>query len=331
MNELNIRRFRWTILIGCLLLLIAIVLSLRLGAVNIPFAQLLEEITQRDGIIFDYRLPRLIIAICIGINMAIAGAMLQGVTRNPLAAPDVIGITAGGGLATVILILAIPGFSQSMLPFFAFGGAICAGLLVFLLAYKKGIRPDRLALCGVAVSSGLQALITLFIVKYAPSAAQALVWLKGSLYARTWEHVGLLWPWTVIGTILALLSYRQLNVLLLSEEMVLGLGSRINQVRLLMIIISVALAGSAVAVAGNIGFIGLVIPHLARLLVGSDFRLTLPTSALLGAVLVVLADTVGRIVMPPIEIPVGIITSLIGAPYFVYLLLRGRIAGKLEA
>ncbi|BBI31301.1 FecCD family ABC transporter permease [Cohnella abietis] len=328
MNIHNIRRFRLTILVCCLLLVIAIVLSLRLGAVNIPFAQLIEELTQRDGIIYDYRLPRLIIAVCIGTNMAIAGAVLQGVTRNPLAAPDVIGITAGGGLATVILILAIPQFTQSMLPFFAFGGSICAGLLVFILAYQKGIKPNRLALCGVAVSSGLQAVITLFIVKYSPSASQALVWLKGSLYARTWDHVELLWPWTVVGTILALLSYRQLNVLLLSEDTILGLGSKINRVRLRLIIISVALAGSAVAAAGNIGFIGLVIPHLARLLVGSDFRLTLPTSALLGAVLVVFADTVGRIVMPPIEIPVGIITSLIGAPYFVYLLLKGRIVGK---
>ncbi|TXK77026.1 iron ABC transporter permease [Paenibacillus sp. N3.4] len=324
----NKRRYKMTLLVGSMLLLICTVLSLRLGAVNIPFVQLIEEITHHEGIIFDYRLPRLLIAICIGINMSIAGAMLQGVTRNPLAAPDVIGITAGGGLATVILILAVPRYSQGMLPFFAFGGSICAGLLVFLLAYKKGIRPDRLALCGVAVSSGLHALITLFIVKFAPSAAQALVWLKGSLYARTWEHVELLWPWTVVGTLLALLSYRQLNVLLLSEETVLGLGSKINQMRLLMIVISVALAGSAVAAAGTIGFIGLVIPHLARLLVGSDFRLTLPVSALLGAVLVILADTVGRIVMPPIEIPVGIITSLIGAPYFVFLLLKGRITGK---
>jgi len=328
MNKLNKKRYKFTMLAGLVLLVIFMILNLRFGAVNIPFNQLIAELVGRDGIIYEYRMPRLIIAVCIGINMSLAGAILQGVTRNPLAAPDVIGVTAGGGLATVIIILVAPQLSQSALPFFAFGGAVCSGILVYLLAYKKGIKPNRLALCGVAVSGGLHAIITLFVVKFAPSAAQALVWLKGSLYARTWDHVDMIWPWTVVGTIAALICWRQLNVLLLSEETVLGLGSRINRVRLLLIIISVALAGSAVAVAGTMGFIGLVIPHLARLLVGSDFRLTLPVSAILGAMLVVLADLVGRIVMPPIEIPVGIITSLIGAPYFVFLLLRGRISAK---
>ncbi|MEI7025515.1 FecCD family ABC transporter permease [Paenibacillus sp. y28] len=320
----NQRHWIWVMSLGSVTLVVMIILGLRLGAVNLPFAQVAEELRGREGITFDYRLPRLLIAICIGINMAIAGSILQGVTRNPLAAPDLIGVTAGGGLATVILILAVPGYSASMLPLFAFAGSIGAGLLVYLLAYKNGLMPDRLALCGVAVSSGIQALITLFIVKFAPSAAQALIWLKGSLYARTWEQVEMIWPWTAAGSAVALLCYHPLNTLLLNEESVRGLGMRIERTRLLLIAVAVSLAGSAVAVAGAIGFIGLVIPHLARLLVGSNFKRVLPVSALLGAILVTFADTAGRIIMPPVEVPAGIVTALLGAPYFLFLLVRKK-------
>jgi ABC-type Fe3+-siderophore transport system permease subunit len=320
----NKQRFLLTMALGSVLLLVFAVLSLRLGAVATPFSQLIEEIGQQDGVVYDYRLPRLLIAMLIGINMSLSGSILQGVARNPLAAPDLMGITAGGGLVTVIMILAVPNYSAALLPLYAFVGAVCASMLVYVLAYKNGIKPQRLVLCGVAVSGGLHALITLLIVKFAPSAAQALVWLKGSLYARSWEHVGIIWPWTAAGLVLALLSSRQLNTLLLNEETVRGLGMRIDRTRLFLIAIAVGLAGSVVAVAGAIGFIGLIIPHLARLLVGTNFRFLLPVSALLGAVLVTAADTAGRIVMPPIEIPVGIMISLIGAPYFLYLLLRWK-------
>ncbi|MCU6793907.1 iron ABC transporter permease [Paenibacillus sp. WQ 127069] len=323
MLKLNpLRRFIITMIAGCLLLLIFAVLSLRLGAVEIPFEQLMEELIAHSGVVYDYRMPRLLIAMLIGINMSLSGSILQGVARNPLAAPDLMGITAGGGLVTVLMILAVPNYSAASLPLFAFTGAVCASMLVYGLAYKNGIRPERLILCGVAVSGGLHALITLLVVKFAPSAAQALIWLKGSLYARSWEHVDMIWPWTVIGVLLALMSSRYLNTLLLSEETVRGLGMRIETARLFLIAVAVALAASVVAVAGAIGFIGLIIPHLARLLVGSNFRYVLPVSALLGAVLVSAADTVGRIIMPPVEIPVGIMISLIGAPYFLYLLLR---------
>jgi ABC-type Fe3+-siderophore transport system permease subunit len=324
-NKTKRQRFLLVMLGGGFLLCLLAVLSLRLGAIPVPFAQMIDELLQKDGVIYDFRLPRLIIAVCVGMNMALSGSILQGVTRNPLAAPDLIGITAGGGLATVIMILAVPNYSANWLPFFAFGGSFAAAAIVFVLSYRKGIRPERLALCGVAVSSGIHALITLLIVKFAPSAAQALVWLKGSLYARTWDHVDIIVPWTVLGAILALISCYRLNILLLSEETIQGLGMKITRVRLYLIALSVILAGSAVAVAGTIGFIGLVIPHLTRLLVGSDYRLSLPASALLGAVLVTAADTIGRIVLPPVEISAGIVTALIGAPYFVYLLVRRKL------
>jgi iron complex transport system permease protein len=311
-------------LIGTVLLLVFAVLSLRFGAVQTPFEQIIDDFRAGKGLVFDYRLPRLLIAILVGINMAVAGSIMQGVTRNPLASPDLVGITAGAGLVSVIMLLVVADFHPLMLQATAFVGAVSAGFLVYALAYKRsaGIRPERLVLSGVAVSSGLHALITFILVKYAPNASQALVFLKGSLYARSWKHVEMLWPWTLVGVALAILLAVKLNVLLLGEDTVKGLGMRSSQVRLLLLAVTVGLAGSAVAVAGTIGFIGLVVPHFARLFVGTDFRRVIPVSALLGALLLVIADMAGRVIMPPLEIPAGIITALIGAPYFVYLLVR---------
>lgn len=321
------QRLKWRIgsavIIGLVLLCVFSVISLRFGAVYTPFFQLIEEFQRKEGIVFDYRLPRLLLAILVGINMAVAGSMMQGITRNPLAAPDLIGITAGGGLVTVIMFLIVPDFTPMMLPVVAFGGAAGAGILVYLLAYRKsGVTHGRLILSGIAVGSGLQALITLLLVKYAPNASQALSFLKGSFYARSWEHVEILVPWTMIGLPLAFLASKYLNLMLLDESTVKGLGMRVELARLLLLVLVVALAGSAVAVAGTIAFVGLVVPHLARMLAGPDFRIVIPLSALFGSLLVVLADTVGRVIMPPMEFPAGIITAILGAPYFVYLLVK---------
>jgi ABC-type Fe3+-siderophore transport system permease subunit len=321
------RRFLLVMSAGLVTLLVLAIASLRLGAIPTPFSMIVEDFRRGEGLIWDYRLPRLLCALLVGINLAIAGSILQGVTRNPLAAPDLVGVTAGGGLATTILLLAVPNFNPHFLPFFSFLGSVAVGMCVYVLSYQQGsVRPQHLALTGVAISGGIHSLITLFIVKFAPSATQALAFLKGSLYARTWSHVEMIWPWTVLFGLLAVLFSRQLNVLLLSEESIVGLGMRVERVRLGQTVIAVALAGSAVAIAGTIGFIGLIIPHLTRLLVGTNYRYVLPASALLGALFVIAADTVGRSVTPPMEIPAGIITAMLGAPYFVYLLVKRKTA-----
>ncbi|MFJ8531446.1 FecCD family ABC transporter permease [Bacillus sp. NPDC094106] len=320
-------RFTMIMIVGVLLFILFAVLSLRLGAVPTPLSQIVEEITTGKGVVLKYRAPRLVIAALVGINMALSGSVLQSITRNPLAAPDIIGISAGGGLVAVVMLLVFPSAPPMMLPVAAFLGALLASILVYMLSYQKGgLKPERLALCGVAISAGLQALITFIIVKFALDSSQALVWLKGSLYARSMQHVEMLWPWTVVGSVIVFLSYKQINLLLLNEETVRGLGMRLNIVRFILIGTAVGLAASSVAVAGTIGFVGLVIPHAARLLVGSDSRVFLPVSALLGALLVVGADMVGRIIIPPIEIPAGIITALIGAPYFIYLIVKRKAA-----
>lgn len=317
----NTGRFVKISLVLALLLILAALLSLRLGAVSTPLPEVVHGLLHGDGLIWKYRLPRLIIAVLVGANLALAGAILQSVTRNPLAAPDIVGVSSGSGFAAVVVLLIFPAVSFAVLPAAAFLGGIAAAVLVYLIAYRKGgIEPTRLALTGVAVSAGFQALITFLIVKYALDSSQALVWLKGSLYARSWQHVELLWPWTIVGGALSLLSRRQLNALLLDEGTVKGLGLRVQLVRLLLLATAVGLSASAVAIAGTIGFVGLIVPPLAKWLAGSDSAFFLPVSALLGALLVTAADMLGRIVLPPLEIPAGIITALIGAPYFIYVL-----------
>lgn len=319
-------RFTLVIVMGLLLLTAAALLSLRLGAVSTSITNMMDSILQGKGIVYKYRLPRLIIAILVGVNMALSGSVLQSVTRNPLAAPDIVGVSAGGGLAAVIMLLMFPEAPPILLPVAAFAGAVKAGFIVYAVsAGTGGIRPERLALSGVAISAGLHALITFMIVKFALDSSQALVWLKGSLYARSWQHAEMLWPWTVVGALIMLFSFRKINLLLLSEETVSGLGLRVHAVRLLLLAAAIGLAASSVAVAGTIGFVGLVVPHAARLLVGgSDSRLFLPVSALMGALLVTVADMLGRIILPPVEIPAGLITALIGAPYFIYLLVNRK-------
>ncbi|ANS76788.1 hypothetical protein AWM70_21200 [Paenibacillus yonginensis] len=320
---MRIRRFTGLAAGLLLLLLASALLSLRFGAVNTPVSAILQELSSGDWMVLKYRLPRLILAVLVGINMAVSGSILQGITRNPLASPEIVGVSAGGGLAAVVVLLGFPAFGASALPPAAFAGALIAAVIVYLAAYQKGgIQPMRLALTGVAISTGFQALITYMIVKYALDSSQALVWLKGSLYARSWQHVELLWPWTAAGLIVAGIYVRSLNALQLDEETVKGLGLRLPFLRLILLAAAVGLAASAVAVAGTIGFVGLVIPPLSRLLAGPDSRYSLPVAALLGALLVTLADLAGRVIYPPLEIPAGLITALIGAPYFIYVLLR---------
>ncbi|WP_078382487.1 FecCD family ABC transporter permease [Sutcliffiella halmapala] len=309
-------RFIYFILILLALICLIAIASLKFGAVPTPFSELFEK----DGLVLKYRLPRVILAALVGINMALSGAILQSITRNPLAAPDIIGISAGSGFVAVVVLLIFPTVS-GIIPFFAFIGAVIAAGIVYLLSYQKdGIKPMRLALTGVAVSAGFNAAITFLIVKYALTSSQALVWLKGSLYARSWQHIELLWPWTLGGLIIIIFSHRYLNLFQLNEEALIGLGMRVNLVRLCMLVTAVGLAASSVAVAGTIGFVGLVVPPLSKLLVGTNSKYYLPVSALLGALLVMIADLGGRVIYPPLEIPAGIITAIIGAPYFVYIL-----------
>ena len=271
------------------------------------------------------RLPRALVAVLVGAALAVSGAILQGLTRNDLAAPDIVGVNAGAGLAAVTLIVAFPSVSASFLPPAAFGGALVVAVLLYLLAWRGNSSPTRLVLIGVGLSAVATALTT-FMITFGEiqQVSQALVWLTGSVYGRSWEQVFALLPWLIVFMPLAFLRFRHLNALTLGDEVATGLGARVELERGLLVLTSVALAASAVATAGTIGFVGLMAPHVARRLVGPAHGGLLPVAAMTGGATVVLADLVGRTLFAPAEIPCGIVTAVVGAPFFLYLLYRTR-------
>ena len=278
-----------------------------------------------DFIVNTLRLPRALIAFLVGVGLAFAGAILQGLTRNPLAAPDIVGVNAGAGLAAVTLIVALPSVPTALIPPAAFAGALLVATLLYLLAWRGNSSPIRLILIGIGLGAMATASMTLMITfGEIFQVSRALIWLTGSVYARGWEHLWPLLPWLAVFVPVALLHSRHLNALNLGDEVARGLGARVEFERGILLLSSVALAASAVATAGTVGFVGLMAPHIARQLVGPSHGSLLPVAAMTGGMLVVLADLLGRVLFAPTEIPCGIITAAVGAPYFLYLLYRSR-------
>jgi iron complex transport system permease protein len=271
------------------------------------------------------RLPRALVAVLVGAALAVSGAVLQGLTRNDLAAPDIVGVNAGAGLVAVSMIVLFPSVPAAYLPPAAFVGAFVVAVLLYVLAWRGSSSPMRLILIGVGISAVATALTTVMIT-YGDiyQVSQALVWLTGSVYGRSWEQIWPLLPWLLVFMPLAFLRARHLNTLNLGDDVARGLGSRVELERGLLLLASVALAASAVATAGTIGFVGLMSPHIARRLVGPAHGGLLPVAAMTGGAMVVLADLVGRTIFAPTEIPCGIVTSAVGAPFFLYLLYRSR-------
>lgn len=277
-------------------------------------------------VIQSIRLPRIITTLLVGASLAAAGAILQGVIRNPLASPEVMGVTGGASVASVIFLTFIVGqVSIRWLPAMAMLGAGVVSMLLYVLAWKKGVTPIRLILVGIGMSSLTSAATTMMIV-FNPrnDAGQAYLWLTGSVYASNWENVLMILPWSGIFIPVALFMARHVNIGQLGDELAIGAGSRVERNRLLLLLVSVALGGSAVSVGGAIGFVGLIAPHMARKLVGSNFEGMLPVSVLLGSTIVLLADLAGRTLFLPLDVPVGVFTSAVGAPFFIYLLYTKR-------
>ena len=326
------RRVPVILLVLTLVTLLAMVLSVGYGEYPISpidVVKTLLGIPTANGdyafIINTLRLPRTITAFLVGVGLAIAGTITQGITRNPLAAPSIIGVNAGATLAAVTLLILLPNTPVSLLPFAAFGGALTVSLLIYLLAWQGGSSPVRLILVGIGFSLIAGALTDIMITfGEINTVSQALVWLAGSVYGRTWSQVMALLPWIVIFGLMALLLTRELNTLNLGDEVARGLGSQVEWQRGLLLLTAVALAGASVATAGAVGFVGLMSPHLGRQLVGASHEGLLPVSAMMGGMLVVVADLLGRVLFAPLELPCGIITAAIGAPYFVYLLISQR-------
>ena len=326
------RRVPLVLLVITLVTLLAMVLSVGYGEYPISPVDVVKTLlgiptTNGDYafIINTLRLPRTIVAFLVGVGLAIAGTITQGITRNPLAAPGIIGVNAGATLAAVSLITLLPNAPVSLLPFAAFGGALAIAILIYLLAWQGGSSPVRLILVGIGFSLIASALTDIMITfGEINTVSQALVWLAGSVYGRSWSQVMALLPWIIVFGLMALLLTRELNTLNLGDEVARGLGSRVEWQRGLLLLTGVALAGASVATAGAVGFVGLMSPHLGRQLVGASHEGLLPVSAMMGGMLVVVADLLGRVLFAPLELPCGIITAAIGAPYFVYLLISQR-------
>lgn len=307
--------------------LIALVVSMAFGSADISLTKIWHTLWSssledtQDLVIWNIRFPRNIVAALVGANLAVAGAILQAVMKNPLADPQIVGVSSGAGLAGVIIFILFPQF-ETFVPLFAFIGALGAALLVYALAWKNGIRPTRIILAGVAVAAFLGSGISALLVFYGDRVQGALLWMVGGLAARSWPQVSVIAPYTVVGLLLAFLGSRRLTILSLGDETAKGLGLPVEQTRFLMTAVASFLAASAVSVSGLIGFVGLIVPHVARIFLGTDYRFLLPGSALLGAATLVISDTIGRVVFSPIEVPVGIIMAFLGAPFFLYLLRR---------
>jgi iron complex transport system permease protein len=282
-------------------------------------------------IVNTFRMPRILVAILAGMSLAVAGAILQAVVRNPLASPDIIGITGGASVA-VVLFLAI--FSDennaltvsiNWLPLSAFIGSLIVTFILYALAWKNGLSPIRLILIGVGMWAFTKALTTMFmIIGPIYRSSQANIWITGSVYGSNWSNVSVLAPTTIILMLITLIVIRNINIQELGDEIAIGVGSKVQIQRFLLLLICTGLIGSAVAFAGGISFVGLMAPHISRRLVGSSFGALLPLSAIIGGIIVLMADSIGRTVFLPIEIPAGVFTAAIGAPYFIYLLYTQR-------
>jgi iron complex transport system permease protein len=320
------------LLLATLAMLAAMVVNIGVGEYPIaPFdvvrtvLHLPTDNPDYDFIVNTLRLPRMLVAALVGLALGISGAIMQGLTRNPLADPGIIGISAGAGLVAVTLIVVVKDVPAGIIPAASFAGALVVAALIYVLAWKHGDSPIRLILVGIglgAIAGAATQLMITFGDLY--DVQRALIWLTGSVYGRSWEEFWPLLPWVVVFAPLALFLSRDLNALNLGEEVARGLGIRVARQRGLLLITAVALAGATVAAAGTVGFVGLMAPHIARRLVGPDHSGLLPTAGSLGALIVVAADLVGRTAFAPVELPCGLITAAVGAPFFLYLLYRQR-------
>ena len=322
---------RKTRLIRLLVLLIVLIglssyLSLFLGVTTIRPLEAIREwssgdLSKETLVLTTLRLPRLLLGLVLGANLAVAGALMQAVTRNPLASPQVFGVNAGASLFVVLALLLFPAIGTANLVYFAFFGAMIGGLLVFSFASVRGMTSLKLALVGMAIHLLLTSL-TKGLILFNDRITNVLYWLSGSISDSGWLEVRLIVPWSIIGLILAFSLAKSLAIFQLGQDVAVGLGQNITRIRMLAAVAVVLLAGVTVAVAGAIGFIGLMVPHIVRRLVGEDYRYVLPVSALCGGLLLTSADVLARFIAYPYESPVGIVTALLGAPFFLYLAKR---------
>lgn len=300
-------------------------LSLQMGVIAVPWHALLTDWqTGREYhyVLTAYRLPRLLLALLVGAALAVAGVLVQGIVRNPLASPDILGVNHAASLASVGALLLLPSLPVIALPLLAFAGGMAGLILLRILANTS--QPMKLALTGVALSACWASLTDYLMLSHPQDVNSALLWLTGSLWGRDWSFVKIAAPLLILFLPLSLRFCRDLDLLALGDARATTLGVSVPRIRLLALLLAVAMTSTGVAVCGPISFIGLVVPHMVRSITGGRHRWLLPVSAMTGALLLVVADLLARIVHPPLELPAGVLTAIIGAPWFVWLLVRMR-------
>lgn len=328
------KQSRWRLVLCFLLMVVsfALLLSVNVGYSKIPYSYVIESLLNPRGVdsstvVLQIRLPRIILAFLCGMGLALSGCILQAVTGNQLADPGILGINAGAGFMVMLFLTLFPSLHISTMvyqPIFAMiGGLLVAWFLYFFSKRNGKVRPSYLLLGGIGISAGLTALMTIMGSDMDNSSYQLVArWLSGNIWGTSWYQVKALIPYLLVFIPILFIKANILDLLLLGEEASLGLGVRVEKERRILLIVSVALAASCVSVSGGISFIGLVGPHIARRYVGARHGMLIPTSMLIGGLLLLLADTIGRSLFQPIEIPVGIVISVLAAPYFLYLLRK---------
>ena len=301
-------------------------LSIRLGTYTLSFEEIWAAFQPDDKNYFtlmEYRLPRAVLAILLGGALAISGVLVQSVVRNPLASPDILGINNAAGLVAVSVLMFLPNLAFYWMPIFAFLGGVFSFVILWIVC-GFNFRPIKMAIIGVALSA-LWAAISHYLMLTNPVEINtAMLWLTGSLWGRSWSYLNVVLPWLVVLLPLPFIFCRDLDTLGLGENKASTLGVTVNKVQISVLVLAVALSTTAVAICGPIAFLGLVAPHLARRLVGGRHRTLLPAALIIGALLLQLSDILARVIAPPTELPAGILTAIIGAPYFFYLLMRTK-------
>ncbi|PEE37422.1 FecCD family ABC transporter permease [Bacillus pseudomycoides] len=328
------RAVTMTAIFGCISVAV-ILISLNTGTLRVAPLKVFQTLFgygdfESVTVLFDYRMPRILITMLAGIGLGVSGAILQGLSRNALADPGILGLHSGASFGLILFVTCFHSISEKasiLIPLFTFGGGVLAAFLIILLANdrSKGVLPIRLILVGIAVSAGFSAITLFFSLRLSDETYTfASRWLVGNVWGRDWIHVVALLPWIFVLAPYTWLKSKTLNALALGDEVAAGLGVSVQKERLLLLATAVGLSCASVSMAGGIGFIGLVSSHVARRLAGSTYQHFLPLAGLIGLIILVLADTIGRSLFEPNSIPAGVVVAALGAPYFLYLLTKTK-------